>query len=319
MPRQADDKPGRQTARALNDDAPDVLVRLVLPLLFVVLYSSGYIASKTGTFYTGPMTFLVLRLLIPIFFLGIIIKLTKAPWPKTALEALHIAVAGILLHVVCFGGALLAFKLGVEAGVVALISGVHPVLVTVLAGLMLGERSNRYHQIGLLVGLLGVVLVVWHKLENGVGTKVGFVAAVLSLCGLSGNALYQKRFCQRMDLRTGSIIQHGAAAMVVAFPAIYLEGFSVDWSLPLGIALLWSGIVLSLGALMIFFTLIRHGAVSKTQAMFFLVPPTTAVLGWVFFSELPSSSYLIGLLLTVAGVSMVNLVPTVRTTGKAEA
>lgn len=318
MQRQVGGKADPQTGRALND-VPDVLVRLVLPFLFVVLYSSGYIASKTGTFYTGPMTFLVLRLLIPIVFLGIIIKWTKAPWPKTALETLHIAVAGILLHVVCFGGALLAFKFGVEAGVVALISGVHPVLITVLASLMLGERSNRYHQIGLVVGLLGVVLVVWHKLENGVGSRVGFLAAVLALCGLSGNALYQKRFCQQMDLRTGSIIQHVAAALFVALPAICLEGFSVSWSLPLGIALLWSGVVLSLGALMIFFTLIRRDAVSKTQAVFFLVPPTTAILGWMFFRELPSSLYLVGLLLTVAGVSMVNLVPTVCATGKGDA
>jgi drug/metabolite transporter (DMT)-like permease len=291
----------------------DVLVRFALPLLFVILYSTGYIASKTGTFYTGPMTFLTMRLIIPIVLLGVIVRVTNAPWPKSIFETFHITVAGILLHVMCFGGALLAFKLGVEAGVVALISGVHPLLVTVLAGLILGERSNLYHQAGLLIGLSGVALVVWHKLSTGIGTEIGFMAAIVALFGLSGNALYQKQFCPSMDLRTGSLIQHIAAAIVVAIPAIFFEGFHVAWSIPLSLALFWSSVVLSLGALMIFFTLIRHGEVSKTQAIFFLMPPTTTMLAWVFFAEQPNSFFIVGLIFTVVGVSMINLSPNANT------
>jgi drug/metabolite transporter (DMT)-like permease len=286
-----------------NDAKP--LIHGLLPICFVLLFSSGYVASKVGIMYAEPMTFQTIRLVVPSILLVAIVLVTKAPWPKRAMDVVHISVVGLFLHAVCFGGALFAFKLGVEAGVVALISGVHPLVVAVSAAYFLGERAKPSHLLGLLIGLLGVVVVVWYKLQAGIGTQAGFIAAVASLIGLSGSALYQKRFCGAMDLRTAALIQHVAGLLPVFVLAAWTEQFRVTWTASLVLSLAWASVVLSLGALMIFFTLIRHGAVYKTQAWFFLMPP--AVLAWIFFGEQPTDLFLAGLALTIIGVSMINL------------
>lgn len=283
------------------------LARGFLPICFVLLFSSGYVTSKVGITYAEPMTFQTIRLIVPSFLLLGIVLATRAPWPKRAMDVVHIAVVGLLLHAVCFGGALFAFKLGVEAGVVALISGVHPLVVAVCAAYFLGERAKLSHLIGLLIGLLGVVVVVWYKLLAGVGTRAGFIAAVASLIGLSGSALYQKRFCGAMDLRTAALIQHTSGILPVLGLAALTEHFRVTWTASLLLSLAWASVALSLGALMIFFTLIRRGEVYKTQAWFFLMPPATAVLAWAFFGEQPTGLFLVGLALTIVGVSMINL------------
>jgi drug/metabolite transporter (DMT)-like permease len=296
----------KKTAGGADGDS-DLLLSYVLPALFVLLWSSGYIGSKVGTLYTGPITFLAIRLFAPCIILAVLIAAYRAPWPRSAAQVFHIAVVGILLHCVCFGGILLSLQLGVQAGVVALISGVHPLVVAVGAALFLDERINRFHVAGLALGIAGVVLVVWHKLALGIGTSAGVAAAAVSLLGLSAGTLYQKRFCAQMDLRTGALIQHAAACVVAAAYAFLIEQRAVDWSVPLIAALAWMSVVLSLGSISIFYTLLRHGAAAKVSSLFFLMPPATAVMGWVAFGETFQLVGLVGMLLTVVGVAAVNL------------
>jgi drug/metabolite transporter (DMT)-like permease len=285
----------------------DLLLSYVLPALFVLLWSSGYIGSKIGTLYTGPITFLAIRLFVPCLILAVLIAAFRAPWPRSATQMFHIAVVGILLHCVCFGGILLSLQLGVQAGVVALISGVHPLVVAAGAALFLGESINRFHVAGLALGVAGVVLVVWHKLALGIGTTAGVAAAAVSLLGLSAGTLYQKRFCAQMDLRTGAFVQHAAACVVSTAYAVLIEQRAVVWSVPLVSALAWMSVVLSLGSISIFYTLLRRGAAAKVSSLFFLMPPATAVMGWYAFGETFQPVGLAGMLLTVAGVAAVNL------------
>ncbi|HAG74004.1 MAG TPA: EamA family transporter, partial [Thauera sp.] len=187
---------------------PTQLTRL-MPLLFVVLWSTGFIGAKYGLPYAEPLTFLAVRYVLVIGLMTLLALAMRAPWPASPRDAMHIAVTGLLVHAVYLGGVFMSIHHGLPAGISALVVGMQPLLTGALAGALLGERVSSRQWAGLALGFAGVALVVGSKVSvDGVATDAlgrMLLPALAALVGITAGTLYQKRFCPRFDLRTGSV------------------------------------------------------------------------------------------------------------------
>ena len=273
------------------------------PVIFVLLWSTGFIGAKLGAPFAPPLTFLALRFLI----VGVAL-LALAPVLGTPLRASPRVVAqqagvGVLLHAIYLGGVYTAIARGLPAGTAALIVSLQPLCLGALAGPVLGERVGPRAWAGLGLGLGGCALVVAPKL--GGGTALAMVSCIFSLLAITGATLVQKRIGGGLDLRTASLIQFMAATIVIVPAALLLEDEPVIWSTEFVVATLWLAFPLSLGAFSILLFLIRQGAASRVASLFFLVPPTTALMAWGAFGERLGPIELAGMVVAALGVALV--------------
>ncbi|MFN3889156.1 MAG: DMT family transporter [Beijerinckiaceae bacterium] len=286
-----------------NDTRAMALLYASMPAIFVFFWSTGFIGGKLGLQSAAPFTFLLYRFLIVIAMLLPLAILWRAPWPRPG-ALLPIAVGGVLVHAGYLGAVFAGLSFGVEAGVGALMAGLQPVLTAVFAAPFLGEHVSARQWAGLVLGFVGVTLVVWEKLGLGLGTPLGMFFSFMSVVFMTAGTLWQKKFGGAMDLRTGSIVQFAASALVVA-PLAWLEGFRVEWTPSFIFALGWLCLVLSVGTITVLLVLIRRGAAAEVASLFFLVPPTTAVLAWLIFGEKLAALSFVGMALVVVAVAMV--------------
>ncbi len=274
-------------------------------MLFVTLWSTGFIAAKLGLPYAGPFTFLALRFAIAAAVLALLALATGAPWPRDRALVGHLAVTGLLLHAVYLGGVFYAIETGVPAGVSALVVGLQPLLVGLLAGRLAGDRLDPIDWLGLAAGFGGVTLAVWHKLGSGLGTPAGVAANVLALLGITAGTFYQKRFGGQVDMRTGNAIQFAASAAATVPLALASGEAPIRWAGAFVFAIGWSIAVLSLGAISLLYFLIRRGSAARVSSLIYLTPPTTAVMAYVVFGETLTALAVVGMGLAVAGVALV--------------
>jgi drug/metabolite transporter (DMT)-like permease len=278
-----------------------------VPLFFVVLWSTGFIVAKYGLPYAPPLSFLILRCLGAVAILLPAVLITRAPWPRGRI--LHVAVAGLLLQAGYLGGVWSAIKIGMPAGLSALIVGMQPIL-TAFAAPLVGERVTPRQWLGLLLGLSGVALVVYARISLSGLAPAAIALCLLALLSITAGTLYQKRFCPQFDLRTGAVIQFSASALALLPLAVLLEGFgprleNIHWNVHFLGALLWSILALSIGAIFLLFRLISRNDATKVTSLLYLTPPTTAVMAWLMFGESLSSAGLLGMAVAVAGVAFV--------------
>lgn len=274
------------------------------PLLFVFLWSTGFIGAKYGLPDAGPLSFLLTRYGALILLMGALALATRAPWPAGPRQWLHIAVTGLLVHATYLGGVFIAIKHGLPAGVTALVVGLQPLLTATLAGALLGETVSRRQWGGLALGLAGVGLVVSGKFgDAALGAML--LPAIMALFGITLGTLYQKRHCAGFDLRTGSVIQFAASAAATAPLCALTEGYAVDWTGGFVFALGWLVLVLSIGAVSLLNLLIRGGSAVNVASLFYLTPPTTALIAWAVFGETLTSTAIAGMALAVSGVWLV--------------
>lgn len=283
---------------------PDRLDRLA-PLLFVFLWSTGFVGAKFGLPHAEPLTFLLLRYAAVIALMLTLAVLTRAPWPAEPRAWLHVAVTGVLVHGVYLGGVFVAISRGLPAGVTSLVVGLQPILAGVGAGLVLGERVSVRQAVGLALGFGGVAMVLSGKLGLG-GATAGLgpmvLPALAALAGITSGTLYQKRFCPAFDLRTGAVVQFVAAALATLPVAAATESFRVAWTGEFAFALGWLVLVLSVGAISLLNVLIRHGTAVNVARLFFLVPPSTALIAFALFGETLGGLAIAGMAVAVAGV-----------------
>ncbi|WP_292934167.1 DMT family transporter [Noviherbaspirillum sp.] len=278
-----------------------------MPFLFVLIWSTGFIVAKFGLPYAPPLTFLLLRFAGVLVVLLPIVLVMRAPWPFGRIW--RIAIAGVLVQAGYLAGVWCAIKLGMPAGLSALIVGLQPIL-TAFAAPFLGESVRRRQWIGLIFGLCGVGLVVANKISL-VGLSWQSIAlCVFALLSITIGTLYQKRYCASFDLRTGTIIQFAASIVVVLPFAIAFEHLTpaletVQWTPRFIGALLWAVLALSIGAIFLLFALIRKSAATQVTSLLYLTPPTTAVMAWVMFGEAFSVVGMLGMALAVIGVALV--------------
>lgn len=273
------------------------------PGLFVLLWSTGFIGAKFGLPDAPPLTFLALRYGLVIALLAAAALAWKAPWPATRREVADLAVVGVLVHGGYLGGVFLSIAHGLPAGVAALVTGLQPLLTAAAAALFLGERVRPVQWLGLALGLPGVALVVWNKLDVAAGLG-GLPFAVGAVLSITAGTLYQKRHCGQMDLRSGAVVQFSAALAVTLPLALLTETTPVTWTPSFVFALGWLVLVLSLGAITLLYRLIRMGSAARVASLFYLVPPTTAIMAFLLFGETLPPVALFGMGLTVAGVAL---------------
>ena len=274
------------------------------PGIFVLLWSTGFIGAKLGLPDAEPLTFLELRFaIVCTLLLGLSLALRR-PWPTTVRQTLHIAMAGIFLHGGYLGGVFGAIHQGMPAGLVALIVGMQPLLTALLGNRLLGERVGRRQWIGLLLGFIGVVLVLSGKLALAGLSQAGMALTLLALLSITCGTLYQKRFCGQMDLWTGSLVQFAATGLAFLPLVLTFETMHIHWSGSFLFALGWLVLVLSLGAISLLHLLIRHGAATRVSALFYLTPPSTALLAWLVFRERLDAPALAGMALAAFGVAL---------------
>lgn len=275
------------------------------PFLFVLLWSTGFIGAKYGLPFAEPLSFLSTRYVLVIAVMGLLALATRAPWPATPRQWLHIGVTGILVHAIYLGGVFTAIRHGLPAGITALVVGLQPLLTALGAGALLGERVQPRQWAGLVLGFGGVGLVVAHKVAAAASTPAlaaMLTPAVVALLGITVGTLYQKRFCPAFDLRTGAVVQFIPTLILTLLVASQTETLAIDWTGQFIFALLWLVLVLSVGAISLLNLLIRNGSAVNVASLFYLTPPTTALIAWAAFGETLTGLALAGMGLTVFGV-----------------
>ena len=275
--------PAQSFRPSVIDRLAAALAALSLPLLFIVLWSSGYVAGKLALPHTGPLTLLTLRFGLAAAVLLAVAVLTGAPWPRRARDWGHLAVVGLLMQVLHFSCIYFALQWGLSAGVAGLLIGLMPLATALGAHLWLAERLDGRQWLGLLGGLAGVALVVADKPLHGAWAS--YVIAGVGLLGLVAGTLYQKRFCAHMDLRSGAGLQMAVSAAAVALMAGPTEHFAIQWTTELVGAWLWLGLVNSIGAFSLMFLMIRRGQAGQVARLFFLIPGVSALMGFLLLGE----------------------------------
>lgn len=290
------------TSRSTSSASP---LAALYPLLFVALWSTGFIGAKFGLPYVEPLTFLAVRYAAVLVLMGLVVWHTRAPWPATLRECGHIAVTGVLVHAVYLGGVFIAIGHGLPAGVAAIVVGLQPLLTALGAGWLLREKVRATQWAGLAAGFAGVALVVAHKVAAGAGLTTLWTLlfpVAVALLAITAGTLYQKRYCPSFDLRTGSLIQFIPSLVFTGLAAAATETMHIEWTGSFVFALAWLVLVLSLGAVTLLNVLIRSGTAVNVASLFYLVPPCTALVAWAMFGEMLTGLALAGMGLTVFGV-----------------
>jgi drug/metabolite transporter (DMT)-like permease len=276
------------------------------PALFVFLWSTGFIGSRLGKPFAEPLTFLSWRYLALVTILATLALATRAAWPRSSRDVLHAAVAGLLVHGAYLGGVFSAIAHSVPLATISLIVGLQPVLTALAAGPLLGEKLTSRQWLGVALGFAGVVLVVAGKWGGTAGNLGGYLWGGIALAGITAGTLYQKRFCGPIPMLTGGVIQYSAAGLVTFAIAFATETMAVQWTPRFAFALGWLVLVLSMGAIGLLYTMIRHGEASRVSSLFFLTPPVTAVMAFLLFDERLPLLALVGLAVSAAGVALVS-------------
>jgi len=291
----------------------------VAPVVFVLLWSTGFVGAKYGLPYAEPFTFLALRLALAGALLAGLAAVLRAAWPADRTQAGRAGIAGLLLHAGYLGGVFFAIDSGLPAGVASVVVSLQPVLTAALATRLLGERLIAVQWLGLVLGVGGVALVLAPGLVGAVGTEgafppVGVASCLVALlCGTAGT-LWQKQHGDDIPLLSGTAVQYAAAALLLVAVAGATETMAIEWTAEFVAALVWLVLPLSLGAVLLLLFLLRRGSASGVSSLLFLVPPATAVESYLLFGEeLPLLS-LAGVVVTTVGVALVLRPPGRRTT-----
>lgn len=283
-----------------SDSSP--LLRF-LPAIFIFIWSSGYVVAKYGLPYAEPLTFLCLRYVGVILFMGTLALTMRAPWPARS-DWRPIAIAGILMQAGYLGGVWCAVKLGMPAGLAALIVNTQPIL-TAIFGPLIGERTRGTQWLGLALGIIGVGLVVANKISLLGLSGASITLAIFALLSMTLGTLYQKKTCPSFDVRSGQVIQFLASLLVTLPFALMLETHTILWTPQFFAAMAWSIFVLSGVGISVLFIMIRHGAATKVTSYMYLVPAVTAIMAWLMFGERFTLNTMLGMLVALAGVALV--------------
>ena len=275
-----------------------------MPVVFVLIWSTGFIVARYGMPNSPPFTFLLWRYVFSILCFVVWVKWARVPWPQSRTQWGHLAVTGVLMHAGYLGGVWAAVKVGMGAGLTALIVSLQPVLTAIWLSARGGYVSRRQWQ-GLTLGFVGLAMVVSRKLEGGIEvTPWSLTMITMALASITTGTLYQKRFVQACDVRSANAVQL-MAAYVVTLPLALMETEPALWNAEMTWAMAWSVLALTLGGSSLFYMLIQRGAAASVTSLLYLVPPTTAVMAWFLFDEPITLVTLVGIVVTAAGVSLV--------------
>lgn len=283
------------------------LIVKAAPSLFVLFWSTGFIGTKYGLPYAEPLTFCAIRLLLATAAVAMLALFMRAPLPR-GMAIPHNIVSGILVHGMYLSGVCVAIARGMPAGIAALVVGLQPILTSTLANRLLGERVAALQWVGLLLGLAGLWLVVGVKAQGG-AEIAAWIAIVGSLVGITLGTIYQKRFGGGTDFLSAMPVQYAAACIYSGVLALFFEQGRVEWTPQLAFSLAWLVIVLSGGAILLLYFMIRRAEATRVASLFYLTPAVTSVMSWLLFDERLGLAAILGMALCAGGVLLVNWKP----------
>lgn len=275
-----------------------------MPWVFVGVWSTGFVVARLAMPHAPPLTFLTWRYAFSLLAFGLWIRAAGVAWPQGRAQWGHLSVSGVLMHAGYLGGVWAAVRAGMPAGTAALIVGLQPLFTALWVSGRGQYAVSAMQWLGLLLGLGGLVLVVWPKMGLGEVTAPNLALALLALASITVGTLYQKRHVRPADVRSANFVQI-AAALVVTAPLALLEPGTMHWHPDLLVALAWSVLVLSLGGSSLLMMLIQRGAATRVTSLLYLVPPCTALLAWLLFGERMAPSGWAGMALCAVGVGLV--------------
>lgn len=279
----------------------------VLAWYFVLVWGAGFIATKTALQYAGPFTILTLRFAIGALLMLPLLFWSRPAWPESPRQWFHVVVSGLLMHAVNLGGSHSAQYYGLSAGVTALILASQPLLTAMLSVSMMGEQLSRRQWIGIVLGLGGVLLVVWHKIDIDAMPAASLVAVIISLIAITTGSLYQRNFIPRVDLRGATLVQLLSAMTLVAPLAYAVEDMRIEWSAQLVYALMFLIVLATLLAFNALHALMRRGQAARVTSLMYLTPIIAVVLELLLFGLFPTLITVAGIAVTCAGVALVYL------------
>ena len=287
----------------MNRDLENFAARAA-PAIFVVLWSTGFVATKYVVSNADPLTSLAIRMALVVVLMAVIVAIVRPRWPDR-IGVFHSAVAGILVHGFYLGGTAIAIAHSIPAGLSALIPGLQPILTSTLANRWLGERVTPVQWAGLLLGLFGVVLILHNRPMSG-DAGWGWLASSVSLVSITFGTLYQRRYCNAIDWRAGNLVQYIAVAIFFGIGAWLFENNVVHWTTEFVLGLAWLVVVLSIGSIGLLYWLIRRSAATSVASLFYLVPAVTALMAYVLFGERLDAIAIVGMTACAAAVFVVN-------------
>jgi len=283
-----------------------------VPTIFVLLWSSGFTFAKMGLEQASPFALLSLRYSLVLLILSPLYIWLRPPLPASRRAFGHVVVVGILIQVFFFGGTYVAITHGVSAGTVGLIFVFQPILVSVLAPKLTNERVNLGAWTGLCFGLVGAAAVIVARTSIQAPPLFGLAASFVGVAAMAAATLYEKRFGVQQHAVTSNLIQCGVGLVITAPLGLTLEGFHVVWSMKLAVALTYLVLCNSLVAITLLLVMVRRGEAARVSALFFLVPPTTAIVAWLLIGEAMPPLGWVGMLVAAIGVMLVRRAPASR-------
>jgi len=278
---------------------------LGFPFLFVALYGSGFVGAKYGLPYSTPLSFLTLRFFIAGLILLLIMKYMKVNLPSIK-DIFHISIAGILTVAVFSIGVFISIDMGLSPSLSAMIIALQPILVATLAKSFLSEDTGLIQGFGLLVGLVGVMLVLMSNMDITTASLYSIALSVFGLLGLSFGNLYQKKFCENMNIFSGGAIQSIVSGFVCLILMLMFDSYEVVWTNEFVYALLFMTLGVSIGALSLLYIMIRRSEVSKVASIFYLIPVGAAISGYFIYGETFELITILGIGIVALGVYLSN-------------
>ena len=279
------------------------------PALFVFLWSTGFVGAKYIVPYAEPFTFLMIRYFLAALILFAIAYAFKQPLKLNKEQFKASFAVGMLLHVIYIGGVFYAVSLGVSAGISAVIVSIQPVLVSLLAVPLLGERVRWVQVVGLFLGVAGIALLLLPKVFQGDYTATtsiaGIVICVIALLGTSGGYLLQKKLGGEIPFLSGTGAQYAISAIAFAILSFSTEEQIIKWVPEFFFGLIWIVLMLSIASIVLLYGMLRTGSASKVSSLYYLVPPTAAVMAYFLFDEVIGIVGWIGMAFAGLGVVLV--------------
>lgn len=279
------------------------------PVVFVLLWSTGFIGIRYGVPYAPPFTFIAIRMAVAAALLALIALIIT----KQITTRLHVvgksALIGLAIHGAYLGGCFYGIKQGMPAGITALICSLQPVLVSVSSSHFFGEKLSLRKWVGLSLGLIGLILVVAPQLTKTNPDSLpldGVVAVFIALMGGTVGTILQKKFGSGIEVLSGTAWQYGVTFLLMAALAVIFEGDqSIEWSTSFVASLLWLIFAISIGAILVLYYLLARSSAAAVSSLYYLVPAVTAVEAYFLFGETITLVTALGSLITIIGVALV--------------
>jgi drug/metabolite transporter (DMT)-like permease len=279
------------------------------PIVFVLLWSTGFVGAKYILPFAEPFVFLTIRYAVATVLLVVIAKAIGESLSLTRDQVWQSISVGVFLQVIYIGGVFYAVHLGVPAGITSAIVSLQPIVVSVLAVKFLGEKIRWVQAGGLILGLLGVSLLLLPKVFTGDFSPnfsgVGILSCFLALSGTTAGYLLQKKSGTDIPFLPGTAVQFAAATVIFALAATFTEEWKVEVTTEFLLALAWIVIALSIGSIFLLFYLLKHDSASSVSSLYYLVPPLTAIEAFVLFREKIPPIGLLGMALAALGTILV--------------